>query len=496
MTVRISLVAIPRILLMCLVTSLLTLLATSCASARETQVRTSLSSTPPPEYRPRDVAAAPESDSIVKADDETESLLGRYTAEALRHHPGLEASFEAWRQAVLRVSSTKQLPAPQLTFGVFLLSVETRVGPQLGRVGLRQAFPWPGKLFAGADAATARALAAQFSFEAKALSVTEHVAVAYWSLWEVRQAKRVHTEHLVLMRGIADAVRGRLVTGFTSVADVQQIDLGIARLEDMVRGLDEKESIAAAQLRMAAGLDVDASVPTQETSPDFALPAAGDDELRQFAHDHPSLQTWDARASAADASAQVAESKLYPSFSVGADWIITGASPMPGVADSDKDAIMLGGGISVPVWNWLLDNDAAAARADARQQRAMRHGAQLNTDARLTQTLARLRDAYRRKAVYADVLIPQAEATTQAILGAFSTGKATVAQALLAQRDVLELRILHDAAVAQHARAWAQLQNLVGQELESTVDAKPETSTSATAPTPTPLPAPIAKDVP
>jgi len=455
-----------RLLLLAVVSGVLS----GCASAREAEVRDALASTPAPTTSTTPGGDADASSSDVASSnaaspsrDDTHSRLGSYVATALRQHPSLQAKFAAWQQAVHAVSSTRQLPAPQLSFGVFAMSVETRVGPQLGRVGVRQAFPWPTKLFAGADAATARAQAAQHGFEAEVLAVAERVTVAYWTLWEVRRARRIHQEHLVVMRGIADAVRARLVTGMASLADVQQIDLGIARLEDMVVGMDEKEAMAEAQLRAAVGLPLHAGVPTDEAEPALTLPPEDGEALLA---EHPTVRAWAAQAEAADAKGEMATAKLFPSFSVGADWIITGPSPMPGVADSDKDAVMLGGGVSIPVWNWLLDDDAKAAAADARQKRAMQSGVRLQLEAQLEQTRARLRDSHRRGRLYKDVLIPQAEATTQAVLGAFSTGKATVAQALLAQKDVLELRILHDEAVAQHARAWAQLDRVLGGEHE------------------------------
>ena len=57
-------------------------------------------------------------------------------------------------------SRARALPEPSLGFSVFLQAIETRTGPQQGRVSLEQVFPWPTALAAGADAAAARARAA------------------------------------------------------------------------------------------------------------------------------------------------------------------------------------------------------------------------------------------------------------------------------------------------------------------------------------------------
>ena len=62
-------------------------------------------------------------------------------------------------------------------------------------------------------------------------------------------------------------------------------------------------------------------------------------------------------------------------------------------------------------------------------------------------------------------LLPQAESTYTALLGSWSAGEATVAQVLLAEQALLELRIDGDRARVAHARAWAALDALCGVEL-------------------------------
>ena len=82
--------------------------------------------------------------------------------------------------------------------------------------------------------------------------------------------------------------------------------------------------------------------------------------------------------------------------------------------------------------------------------------------AEVSAVAAEVEDTARRVAVVQDTLLPQAEAAYGSVLGQYAVGEAGVAQALLAQRDLLDLAVDRVAAEAGHQRAWARLHALVG----------------------------------
>ena len=133
--------------------------------------------------------------------------LNEYLAFALKHSPEIRAEFERWRAAVFSISRARRLPEPMIGYGFYIQSVETRVGPQRHRIGLSQTFPWPTKLTAGADAASAKARAAQRRFDAKVLATKKKVADAYWNLWLIEEQHRLKSEHDVVLETLAGTVR-------------------------------------------------------------------------------------------------------------------------------------------------------------------------------------------------------------------------------------------------------------------------------------------------
>lgn len=399
-----------------------------------------------------------------------EGSLGRYVALAMEDSPQLKGAFERWRSSVLQISQARKLPDPQISFGYFIQSVETRVGPQRAKLSLQQSFPWPTKLTASADAAAASARAQQNRLEALTLSIKQRVEVAYWKLWLIRETRRIHTEHLQVVRSLSESVLARLATGAATLADQQQVDLTAARLEDMLRGMDEAETTAIAELHAATGSELPRL--TETAPPEPTLPDESEERLRQAVKAHPFIESFGQMAESSEQMARAKNAERYPNFSLGADWIIVGEARMPGVADSGKDAFMLGGGLTIPLWQGIYSDRVAAARADASAHRAEQAAAEDHALAELEAALSSVRDAVRRAHLYESTLVPQADSAYSSVLGAYATGRGTVAQTLLAQRDLLELRSELEKARADYALGWARLESVVGKSVAPAVSEK------------------------
>lgn len=383
--------------------------------------------------------------------------------------PWLEAARADSERDTHAVSRAARLPEPTASVGVYARSVETRVGPQLARLSVQQALPWPGRLLASRAQARSQARAGEHVVDAETLRVEARVRLAYWSLWEVRRVRRDHREHLLLLDQLAETQRARVETGSASLADLQQIDLTRARLADELASLDPRERAAEAALRAAIGLDHrGGSLPTTAERPTAELPAAPRETLRDLALAHPRTAAARQRAHAAEEGVRMARASRAPSLQAGVDWILTGPAASPDLDDSGKDAWIVGAGVQVPLWQGGYGQDIDAARADHRARTARVRATELDQLDALAASLEGVQDSARRHRVVRDTLLPQAEAAYASILGAYTVGEAGVSQLLLAQRDLLELRIAVDTTAAEHARQWASLEATCGQRLDRT----------------------------
>ncbi len=392
--------------------------------------------------------------------------LVEYLAFALEHSPETRAAFEEWRAARLRISRPGRMPEPNISFGYYLRSVETRVGPQRYKLALSQTFPWPTKLGAAKDAAAERANAASLMVDANVLAVRSKVAAAYWTLWLIDEEHRLMTEHDAVLEALAGAVRGRLQTGSASLADLNQVDLNIARHHDHRERHKQAALKASARLRSALGAAFATEVLGAIDQPAEGLPGNSDQELAASLAKHPRVERFSHLAASAEHQARAQSADRYPRLKLGINLIGTGEAEMPGVAESGKDALVVSAGLSMPIWFGSYSDAVQAAEASSRSHQAMGEASRRESEAMLAATLSDLRDADRRIQLNKGTLVPQAEATFLAVLGGYQTGRSTVASVIIAQRDLIQLQLEHARARAEHAKAWALLEFVVGMELE------------------------------
>lgn len=390
--------------------------------------------------------------------------VGDYVAYALSHNPSLRADYQRWRASVLRISRARRIPEPTVSYAYYVRRVQTRVGPQRHRLSLRQAIPWPTVLSHGASAAARRAEHAAHRFDARVLAVRAAVELRYWRVWMLRGQRRVRADQLGLVSDMALAARGRVESGGATLADLQQIEVTRARLEDSLAAFGELERAAVAQLVAAIGAPAGTDAPIDAAAPPARMPDRAIEELRALVRNHPDLNALAALSEANRAAARQATAEGLPRLTLGVDWIETGESLAP-TAGSGDDAVIVSVGASVPLQRRSYREARDAARAAAAATEGDRRAAEDALIAQLETELASVRDSYRRVALHRNTLIPQAQATYEAVLGAYQVGRGSLVAILLAQRDLLELGEALIQLQATNASAWARTEALAGHEL-------------------------------
>jgi outer membrane protein TolC len=339
------------------------------------------------------------------------------------------------------------------------------VGPQRYKLGVSQAFPWPTKLSAGEDAAAERAKAAARMVDANVLSVRKSVAEVYWTLWLIDEEHRLKTEHDAVLESLAGAVRGRLQIGAASLADLNLVDLNIARHHDHKGRHEQAARKASARLRAMIGAQAGNEVLSVSGSPKSGLPVASESALAELAALHPLIERFTHLATSEEHVARAQRADRFPKLKIGLDIIGTGDAAMAGVEDSGKDAVVLSAALSIPLWAGSYSDATDAAYANRNAHEAMREAGKRQLEAMLGIALSNVRDAQRRIELYEKTLVPQAEATFQAVLGGYQTGRSTVATVILAQRDLSDLHIEYAGARADHAKFWVALEFAAGTQL-------------------------------
>ncbi|MCB9706835.1 MAG: TolC family protein [Myxococcales bacterium] len=385
--------------------------------------------------------------------------LDAYVAHALARSPTLRARFDEWRAASHAPRAARRFPDLMVSYAGCIVGAERCVGPMGQRVGVMQWFPWPTTLSAASDAEAYLALAAQRRFEAEALAISAAVARAYWRLWAVRASREVQRAQIEVVRGLSELVRVRVETGAVSLGALAQIDLTIARQEDRLVSLDAREREASAALAEVIG-EAGIETPTRAEPPSPSTPAEPLSALQEAIGEHPRVTEIELWASASGERARAVGAHRFPSLGLGADWIIgrqaTATTPQA------MHMLMISASLKIPLSVGAIRADRARAEAEGAAHNARALAARQRAYAALEEALAAVEDSRRRTVLYRSTLLPQAETAFGALQGAYQAGEVGLADILLAERDLLDLELAEIDVQAEHAIAWATLDEVVG----------------------------------
>lgn len=396
---------------------------------------------------------------VLSADSSPDDFI-RY---ALYHSPAVEVAYQRWLAAAERLPQVRALPDPRLNVGFFLDEVETRTGPQQARVGVSQAFPWPGILRDREDAAALEARSAWRRFEAARLAVTERVVNTLHELAYLDAAIRITRENLELLTSFEEVVRARYRVGAGSHPELVRAQVELAQLEDRLAQLEAMRPAYVAELNAALNRPGDTDVPVIPRLPGRVATVEGDALAAIARRSNPSLLALDERVESERVLADVARKDGRPDFSVGLDYIVTGEAMDSSIPESGDDPIMLSFGITLPVSREKYDagvREATARRLGISHQRTDEAN---RIDAAIQRAWFEHTDADRRVRLYERTLIPKAKESLRASLAGFRGAETSFLDLLDTERTLLEFGIAAERARADRGQALARLNTLVGE---------------------------------
>ena len=382
---------------------------------------------------------------------EAQRLAGRDTPQLAAQ----EAAIRAAREASIGAA---ELPDPKLIAGIDNLPVDgadrfslTRDFMTMRKIGVMQDFVRGEKLQLRGERAQA-----EVRKEVAVLAVTEanlrrDVALAWIDVW-------VAEGQLALLRGLesesrlaVSAAQAALAGGKGRAADPFAAELGSAQLLD--RMIDARRAIAKARAQLARWIG-DAAVRTLGGAPDFARIVHRHEDLVASLELHPHLAMYAPMQAMADAEVRLAQAGKRP------DWSVEVAYAQRGSLYSNM--ISIGVRIDLPVFEARRQNPAIASKlAAAEQVRAQAEDARRAHLAEIRALLADWNAGVERVQRFETSQIPLAHERLQAALADYRGSKAELGTALDARRAEVEIRLAHQQARGEMARAWAQLNFLL-----------------------------------
>ncbi|MCT4534815.1 TolC family protein [Halodesulfovibrio sp.] len=392
------------------------------------------------------------------------SPLSSYLQIAAENNGELQAAFSRWKASVQKAPQVSTLPDPQLTYSVYIVPVETRVGPQRMSYGLTQKFPWLGKLDAKEQVALREADVLKAKADSIKTKIFRDVKVAYYELLYLQQAIQLTGEQVELLEFMEATIRSRYSAGNALYSDVlrAQVELDSARN----RQLSLKDMVVPLQARVNAvvGRNIDEPVHLSNVV-ELRLDVEEEQLSKLLQNKNPELISFDQELARADAQVLLAEKNYYPDLTFGIKSIYTDKARSGNPTQNGNDPVIASVSLNIPLWQDSRD----AAVEEGRERRLVaiqaKQGRKDVLLADLELALYRYRDAIRQITLYEESLIPKAEQSVEVILQTYQSGKVDLQEVISAENTYFELYIAQARALTDQAQRIAQLEQLVGTEL-------------------------------
>ncbi len=402
---------------------------------------------------------------IIPAIDSS-ATLDDYLEIAMKRNPGLRSAFDNWVADLKKSDYAGALPDPVFNYGYFIERVETRVGPQEQRFGLKQSFPWFGTLGARADMAFAMSQAKYQKFQAARLNLFYRVKAAYYDYYYLGQDLQITNDNLELLKFWEKVAQSKYKVGLKRHPDVIKAQVELGKLEDRLQTLEEQRDPKEAILRALLNLPQNIELPIPSSISIEEAPMLKDSVINVIVRNNPDLEAMRKVVASARAGERLAGKKSLPSFTIGVDYIQTGPAINPDLPESGKDPWMVGGSVSLPIW--FGKNSARSGEAKARRY-AAEYGLQdsrNNLISMAEKVLFEYSDALRKTQLYRDGLVPKAEQSLNANYTAYEAGETDFLNVLDAQRQLLDFQLTVAREQARLAAKRAELEMLSGTELD------------------------------
>ncbi len=397
-----------------------------------------------------------------------EPTLEDYLRYAALRNAGLRATYYDWIAAMERVPQAEALPDPNLSYGYYLRSVETRVGAQRHRLGASQMVPWLGKRGLRGDVAAAAAEEKRERFEALKLGLFYRVTEAYAEYYYLGQALSITRENIELLRYWEKLALAKYRVGMGRYPDVIKVQVELGKLDDRERTLEELRGPLVAGLNAALNRPGGA-LPWPKIIAEAQVSVDTRSVIGQLGSTSPELRALDAAVAKEEHAIALARKDFFPDVTFGLQWIDTASRSVDGLGDNGKDAVIGSFSVNLPVWGNKYGagvREAEARRAAASERRADRER-ELASGVALA--LYKFQDAVRKVNLYGNGLVPKGNESLAATFTAYESGEADSLDLLDAQRTLLDFRLAYQRALADQEQRLAESEMLVGRSLRDGV---------------------------
>lgn len=385
--------------------------------------------------------------------------LEDYLQYASLNNANLKARFEEWMAALEQIPQAEALPDPQLQYGYYA----RQSGMQMNQmVSVMQMFPWFGKIDARTEAAARSAEAAQQKYKGAQLALFKEVKEGFYEYVYLAKAMEIAAENLELLRHFEEVARTKYTAAQAGQPDVIRAQVELARMDYVLRSLQQLRGPIVSRLRSALTLPPDANLPWPRQEEFEVSPLNYERLVTLLVQKNPELAGLNFEAMAAKSRIELAKKNFYPDIGVGVEW--TEFERSGGMSGRDSVALMFA--INLPLWRDSYSAGQRQAQAMAMSIEQQKIDTENTLLAKAAKSYYDYNDSIRRIRLYRDMLIPKGKELLQASETAYKAGTIDFLSLIDSQRLLLDYYLSLERALADNRQKLAELEMLVGTELD------------------------------
>lgn len=325
-----------------------------------------------------------------------------------------------------------------------------------GKIGLSQVIEVRGQRGLRIRAAASEVSRTEWGSRETEREVVAEATRGFSDLLLAQERVGLAREASTLATGLRDTARKLVDVGDVPEIDLLRAEVEVRRALNRVRQEEAVVQAAVRNLALLVGAPADATL--LATGPLLLDPVPGTvEELSHRARsDRPDLKAADAAIESARAALALIEAdRFLPSITLSAGY---------GEAldfDSRNRLALFGVSLPLPFWN-RRDGDLEAARAEIAKQEAERARVLARIDKEVATAFGQFVSARQVVEDYVKQILPAQEQNVGLVEQGYRGGQLRLTEALLAQRDLIDVRTGYFEAVASYNAARVELEKATG----------------------------------
>lgn len=387
--------------------------------------------------------------------------LEKIISEALKNNPEILVFKKRYEAANARIWQAASLDDPMLEFEHDRITADRELsGEPMNTYAVSQDIPFPTKLYLRAKIASKLAKITYENYKAKEREIIANVKSTYSETFIIYRLIEVTKENKQILEQLSKSVTARYAAGKISQAEALKAQVEIAKLDNELILLEQRRLTTQARLNILANRDPkeEIGIPLPESAVKFTRSLEDFYELAK--NNNPELKAYNYAVERGRAAYQLSINEFLPDFQVRYKQMIR-----KGEAEGGMWAGMVG--VTIPLW--FFQKQAFGVR----EMKSELEMVEAEYKMKENMVLFDIRDAYARVeanrklvALYETAFVPQAEATVNAALKGYESGKSDFLNLLDSVRMLIDFKLERYKAILGLRLALADIERAVGVDIE------------------------------